>query len=121
MWERLGETRENNNLHSRAVADRLAGCRGPKYRGVHLQIYLHSLPWPERGWQGPRGIDDHAGGLAFGRGAKKTDEQLYNGIAVGVGHKQYTHAFAERGMGSEQITDVVSYIRGFAEKSKKFD
>ena len=50
---------------------------------------------------------------------KKTDEELYNGIAFGAGHKQYAHAFAERGMSPKQITDVVAYIRGFAKKSEK--
>ena len=50
---------------------------------------------------------------------KKTDEELYNGIAFGEGHDQYAHAFAERGMSPKQITDIVAYIRGFAKKPEK--
>jgi len=50
---------------------------------------------------------------------KKTDEELYKGIAFGVGHKQHSHAFAERGMSINQVIDVVQYIRGLAERSGK--
>jgi len=50
---------------------------------------------------------------------KKTDEELYKSIAFGVGHKEYAHAFAERGLSPEQITAVVKYIRTFAKPSKQ--
>ena len=46
----------------------------------------------------------------------KTDEQLYNSIAFGVGHKEYAHAFAERGLSAKQIAEVVTYIRTFKQK-----
>ena len=50
---------------------------------------------------------------------QKSDRELYDSIAFGVGHKQYPHAFAERGLSWKEITDVVAYIRGFAKKSDK--
>ncbi len=46
----------------------------------------------------------------------KSDEQLYNSIAFGVGHKEYAHAFAERGLSAKQIAEVVTYIRTFKQK-----
>src|SRR5215475_11864621 len=49
---------------------------------------------------------------------KKTDEELYESIAFGKGHKDYAHAFAERGLGTKQIAEVVTYIRGFSKKPK---
>jgi len=36
-----------------------------------------------------------------------------------VGHKEYAHAFAARGLSAKQIADVVTYIRKFARNSKK--
>lgn len=48
-----------------------------------------------------------------------SDEELYKTIAYGVGHKEYAHAFAERGLSTKQIADVVTYIRKFAKASKK--
>lgn len=50
---------------------------------------------------------------------KLSDEELYNTIAFGVGHKEYAHAFAERGLSRKQIADLVTYIRRFARTSKK--
>ncbi|HYL84472.1 MAG TPA: cytochrome c [Candidatus Angelobacter sp.] len=50
---------------------------------------------------------------------KLSDEELYKTIAYGVGHKEYAHAFAERGMDSRQIAGLVTYIRKFAKASKK--
>jgi mono/diheme cytochrome c family protein len=47
---------------------------------------------------------------------KKSDEELYNSIALGVGHKEYPHAFAERGLSRKQISQVVTFIRTFAQK-----
>jgi mono/diheme cytochrome c family protein len=49
----------------------------------------------------------------------KTDEELYESIAFGVGHKQYARAFANRGLSRKKIADVVTYIRRFAKKSEK--
>jgi mono/diheme cytochrome c family protein len=45
---------------------------------------------------------------------KLSDEELYKTIAYGVGHKEYAHAFAERGLSAKQIADVVTYIRKFS-------
>lgn len=50
---------------------------------------------------------------------KLSDEDLYKTIAYGVGHKEYAHAFAERGLNSKQIADLVTYIRKFAKPAKK--
>jgi mono/diheme cytochrome c family protein len=50
---------------------------------------------------------------------KLSDEELFKTIAYGVGHKEYAHAFAERGLSSKQIADLVTYIRTFAKTSKK--
>jgi len=49
---------------------------------------------------------------------KKTDEELYKSIAFGVGHKEYAHAFADRGLSQDQIAAVVKYIRTFGKASK---
>jgi mono/diheme cytochrome c family protein len=46
----------------------------------------------------------------------KSDEDLYRSIAFGVGHKEYAHAFAERGLNRKQIAEVVTFIRKFAKK-----
>lgn len=46
----------------------------------------------------------------------KTDEQLFNSIAFGVGHKEYAHAFVERGLSRAQIAAVVTFLRTFKEK-----
>jgi mono/diheme cytochrome c family protein len=50
---------------------------------------------------------------------KLSDEELFKTIAYGVEHKEYAHAFAERGLSSKQVADVVTYIRKFAKTSKK--
>ena len=50
---------------------------------------------------------------------KKSDEELYNEIALGVGHTEYPHEFSKRGLSAAQIQDLVSYIRTFAATSKK--
>jgi len=50
---------------------------------------------------------------------KLSDEELFKTIAYGVGHKEYAHAFAERGMDAKQIAALVTYIRKFAKTSKK--
>lgn len=47
---------------------------------------------------------------------KKSDEELYKSIAFGVGHKEYAHAFVERGLSGKQISEVVTFIRKFAQK-----
>lgn len=48
-----------------------------------------------------------------------TDEEIFKTIAYGVGHKEYAHAFAERGLSTKQIADLVAYIRKFAKTAKK--
>ena len=50
---------------------------------------------------------------------KKSDEELFKSIAHGVGHKEYPHAFAHRGLTQRQIADLVGYIRKLAKSSKK--
>jgi mono/diheme cytochrome c family protein len=50
---------------------------------------------------------------------KKSDEELFNAIALGVGHVDYAHAFSKRGLSSQQIAGLVTYIRAFAATSKK--
>jgi mono/diheme cytochrome c family protein len=50
---------------------------------------------------------------------KKSDEELYNAIASGTGHKEYAHTFSQRGLSSKQIAELVAYIRTFAISSKK--
>lgn len=48
-----------------------------------------------------------------------SDEELFKRIAYGVGHKQYPHAFAKRGLSTKQIADLVTYLRTLAKSSKK--
>ncbi|HTT32039.1 MAG TPA: cytochrome c [Methylomirabilota bacterium] len=48
-----------------------------------------------------------------------TDEKLFQAIGHGVGHKEYAHAFADRGMDAKQIADLVTYIRKLAKTAKK--
>ena len=48
-----------------------------------------------------------------------SDEEIYKTIAFGVGHKEYAHAFADRGLSTKQIADVVTYIRQFSKTPKK--
>jgi mono/diheme cytochrome c family protein len=48
-----------------------------------------------------------------------SDEEIYKTIAYGVGHKEYAHAFADRGLNAKQIADVVAYIRKFSKTPKK--
>jgi len=43
----------------------------------------------------------------------KTDEELFNGIAYGFGHKEYPHAFINRGLTRAQISALVVYVRQF--------
>jgi mono/diheme cytochrome c family protein len=50
---------------------------------------------------------------------KLSDDELFNAIAYGTGHKDYAHAFAQRGLSSKQIADLVTYVRKFANTSKK--
>ena len=50
---------------------------------------------------------------------KLSNEELYKSIAYGIGHKEYAHAFAARGMDAKQIASLVIYIRKFAKTSKK--
>lgn len=40
-----------------------------------------------------------------------TDEELFKAIGYGVGHKEYAHAFAARGLSSTQIAGLVAYVR----------
>ncbi len=47
-----------------------------------------------------------------------TNEELFNSIATADNHKGYAHAFRVRGMTSQQIYDVVKYLRQMAAESK---
>jgi mono/diheme cytochrome c family protein len=49
---------------------------------------------------------------------KLSDEELYKTIAYGVGHKDYAHGFAARGLSAKQIAEVVTYIRKFVKPAK---
>jgi mono/diheme cytochrome c family protein len=48
---------------------------------------------------------------------RKSNDELFKGIAYGFGHKQYPHAFAARGLTDKQIADVLAYIRTFTKAS----
>jgi len=50
---------------------------------------------------------------------KLSDEELYKTIAYGIGHKDYAHAFAERGLNAKQMAEGVTDIRRFAKPAKK--
>lgn len=41
----------------------------------------------------------------------RTNEELFQGIAFGNGHKEYPHAFARRGLTDKQIYELIAYIR----------
>jgi|KBSMisStaDraftv2_1062788.scaffolds.fasta_scaffold424170_2 mono/diheme cytochrome c family protein len=40
-----------------------------------------------------------------------SDQEIFESIAYGIKHKEYPHGFARRGLTTEQINDLVSYIR----------
>jgi mono/diheme cytochrome c family protein len=42
-----------------------------------------------------------------------SDDELFQTIAHGVGHKQYPHVFINRGLTAKQIVDLVTLIRKF--------
>ena len=44
---------------------------------------------------------------------KHSDEELFDHIANGVGHKEYAHAFAKKGMPATDIWNIVRFIRSF--------
>ncbi len=48
-----------------------------------------------------------------------SDKQLFDTIAYGTGHKQYPHAFADKGMSGVVIRDLVEYLRELAKPPKK--
>jgi hypothetical protein len=47
-----------------------------------------------------------------------SDDELYESIAIGVRHKEYPHAYLNRGLMKEQIRDLVKYIRTLGKGSK---
>ena len=79
-------------------------------------IHCHG---PKGDGKGHEGLKVTPADLRSDEVQKKSDDELYRGVAFGVGHKQYAHAFAERGMSTQQVMDVVAYIRGFAKKSEQ--
>lgn len=48
-----------------------------------------------------------------------SDKELFNTIAYGNGHKQYPHAWADKGMSGVLIRDLVDYLRELAKPTKK--
>lgn len=42
---------------------------------------------------------------------KLSDDQLYSTIANGTSHKQYPHAFANKGVTGAEIHQIVTFIR----------
>jgi hypothetical protein len=48
-----------------------------------------------------------------------TDEELFKAIGYGVGHMEYAHGFAERGLNAKQIVDLVAYLRKLSGAPKK--
>ncbi len=42
---------------------------------------------------------------------KQSDEEIYQTIAYGAKHKQYPHAFVDKGMHSGEVKQLVAYIR----------
>ncbi len=65
---------------------------------------------------------DLSGHTAFGMKAKipdlrspavqnKSDQELFDSIGRGVGHKEYPHAFLSRGYTKQQVESLIAYIR----------
>lgn len=48
-----------------------------------------------------------------------TDKQIFDTIAYGTGHKQYPHAWVDKGMTGVLISDLVAYLRELAKPPKK--
>ena len=48
-----------------------------------------------------------------------TNQELYNGIALADHHTGYAHAFARRGMTSQQIYELVKYLRQISADYKR--
>ena len=48
-----------------------------------------------------------------------TNEELFNSIARADNHTTYAHAYMRRGMNSQQIYELVKYLRQMAAESKK--
>ena len=48
---------------------------------------------------------------AAGEVQNLTDEQLFDTIATGTGHKQYPHAFAKKGVSGLEIREIIQFIR----------
>jgi mono/diheme cytochrome c family protein len=48
-----------------------------------------------------------------------SEEEIFKTSAFGAGHKEYAHAFAERGLSSKQIAQVVTSIRKCAKTINK--
>ncbi len=42
---------------------------------------------------------------------KLSDDQIYDTIANGAGHKQYPHAFAKKGVSGLEIREIIKFIR----------
>jgi mono/diheme cytochrome c family protein len=48
-----------------------------------------------------------------------SDKQIFDTIAYGTGHKQYPHAWADKGMTGVLIRDLVEYLRELVKPPKK--
>lgn len=47
-----------------------------------------------------------------------SDDEIYDTIARGTGHKNYPHAFLYRGLSPKDIHELVKYIRTFSPATK---
>jgi mono/diheme cytochrome c family protein len=59
----------------------------------------------------PAGKKMQAADLRSKEVQRLSNEELFDGIAYGVKHKKYPHAFARRGLTTRQIADLVVFIR----------
>ena len=59
----------------------------------------------------------HVGDLQSKVVQAMSDDQMYESIGVGVHHKEYPHAYLNRGLMREQIQELVKYIRTLGKKS----
>ncbi len=48
-----------------------------------------------------------------------SDKELFDTIAYGTGHKQYPHAWLDRGINGALIRDLVDYVRQLAKPPKR--
>jgi mono/diheme cytochrome c family protein len=69
--------------------------------------------------KGSKSTKMHVGDLQSKTIQAMTDEQLYESIAIGIRHKEYPHAYLNRGLMKEQVQDLVKYIRTLGGKKSE--